>query len=152
MPEDEADELSQAEIESLLSQASELTTQQPADGGREDAAASSSESSIFAGGLSPADLASLDDDSIPQERIMTADEASEVLGDVPVEISIELGRVKLTIGELMDLRRGAVVDLDRLAGEPVDVLANGTVVARGEVVLVNDYYSVRITDIVDEDQ
>ncbi|MBN1809617.1 MAG: flagellar motor switch protein FliN [Planctomycetes bacterium] len=83
---------------------------------------------------------------------MTADEASEVLGDVPVEISIELGRVKLTIGELMDLRRGAVVDLDRLAGEPVDVLANGTVVARGEVVLVNDYYSVRITDIVDEDQ
>lgn len=72
----------------------------------------------------------------------------EALRDVPVTISLELGRTRLSIGELLQLNPGSVVELDRLAGEPLDVRVNGTLIARGEVVVVDERYGIRLTEIL----
>lgn len=68
--------------------------------------------------------------------------------DVPITISMEIGRTKLTIRNLLQLNQGSVVELDRLAGEPMDVLVNGTLIAQGEVVVVNEKFGLRLTDII----
>ncbi len=68
--------------------------------------------------------------------------------DVPVTISMEIGRTKITIRNLLQLNQGSVVELDRLAGEPMDVLVNGTLIAQGEVVVVNEKFGLRLTDII----
>ena len=68
--------------------------------------------------------------------------------DIPVTLSMELGRTKMTINNLLKLNQGSVVELERLAGEPLDVLVNGCLVAHGEVVVVNDRFGVRMTDIL----
>ena len=73
---------------------------------------------------------------------------SEVLQNMPVTISVEVGRASLKIRDLMRLTQGSVVELDRLAGEPLDLLVNNTLVAQGEVVLVNERYGVRLTSVV----
>ena len=73
---------------------------------------------------------------------------SELLKNIPVTISIEVGRTSLKIKDLMMLTQGSIVELDRLAGEPLDLLVNSTLVAQGEVVLVNDRYGMRLTQIV----
>jgi flagellar motor switch protein FliN/FliY len=72
----------------------------------------------------------------------------DLVMDIPVTLSVELGRTKIQIKELLQLAQGSVVDLDRLAGEPMDVLVNGFLIARGEVVMVNDNFGIRLTDIV----
>lgn len=68
--------------------------------------------------------------------------------DVPVTISMEIGRTQITIRNLLQLNQGSVVELDRLAGEPMDVLVNGTLIAKGEVVVVNEKFGIRLTDII----
>lgn len=68
--------------------------------------------------------------------------------DIPVTLSMELGRTKMTINNLLKLNQGSVVELERLAGEPLDMLVNGCLVAHGEVVVVNDRFGVRLTDIL----
>ena len=68
--------------------------------------------------------------------------------DVPVTIAMEIGRTRINIRNLLQLNQGSVVELDRLAGEPMDVLVNGTLVAQGEVVVVNEKFGIRLTDIV----
>jgi flagellar motor switch protein FliN/FliY len=68
--------------------------------------------------------------------------------DVPVTIAMEIGRARINIRNLLQLNQGSVVELDRLAGEPMDVLVNGTLVAQGEVVVVNETFGIRLTDIV----
>lgn len=68
--------------------------------------------------------------------------------DVPVTISMEVGRSHISIRDLLQLNQGAVVELDRLEGEPMDVLVNGTLIAQGEVVVVNDKFGIRLTDII----
>jgi flagellar motor switch protein FliN/FliY len=68
--------------------------------------------------------------------------------DVPVTISMEIGRTKIAIRNLLQLNQGSVVELDRLAGEPMDVLVNGTLIAQGEVVVVNEKFGLRLTDII----
>jgi flagellar motor switch protein FliN/FliY len=68
--------------------------------------------------------------------------------DVPVTMSLEVGRARLTIGELLQLGPGSIVELDRAAGEPLDVLLNGRLVARGEVVVTDDRFGIRLLDIV----
>ena len=68
--------------------------------------------------------------------------------DVPVTISMEIGRTRINIRNLLQLNQGSVVELDRLAGEPMDVLVNGTLIAQGEVVAVNEKFGIRLTDIV----
>ncbi|KTD16507.1 flagellar motor switch protein FliN [Legionella jordanis] len=75
-------------------------------------------------------------------------EKMEVILDIPVAVTVEIGRTKMTIRNLLQLNQGGIVALDRLAGEPLDVLVNGTLVAHGEVVVVNDKFGVRLTDIV----
>ncbi len=72
----------------------------------------------------------------------------DLLLDVPLEVSVELGRSRLSIQNLLALGPGSVVELDKLAGDPLDILVNGRLVARGEAVVVNDKFGVRITDIV----
>lgn len=72
----------------------------------------------------------------------------DLLLDVPLDISVELGRSRMTIQELLALSPGSVIELDKIAGEPLDILINDRLVARGEAVVVNDKFGVRLTDIV----
>jgi flagellar motor switch protein FliN/FliY len=73
---------------------------------------------------------------------------ADVLQNISVSLSIEVGRAQIKIKDLMRLTQGSVVELDRIAGEPLDLLVNNTVVAQGEVVLVNDRYGIRLTRVV----
>ncbi|KTD78377.1 flagellar motor switch protein FliN [Legionella waltersii] len=75
-------------------------------------------------------------------------EKMELILDIPVSVTVEIGRTKMSIRNLLQLNQGGIVALDRLAGDPLDVLVNGTLVAHGEVVVVNDKFGVRLTDIV----
>ncbi len=72
----------------------------------------------------------------------------DMILDIPVQITVELGRTKLSIRNLLQLAHGSVVELEGLAGEPMDVLVNGTLIAQGEVVVVNDKFGIRLTDII----
>jgi flagellar motor switch protein FliN/FliY len=72
----------------------------------------------------------------------------QLLNNIPVSISVEVGRASLKIKDIMRLSQGAVIELERLAGEPLDLLVNNTLVAQGEVVLVNDRYGIRLTQVV----
>ena len=72
----------------------------------------------------------------------------DVILDVPVTLSLEVGRAQMSVGRLLRLSQGSVVELDRGAGEPLDVLVNGTLVAHGEIVIVNDKFGIRLTDVV----
>jgi flagellar motor switch protein FliN/FliY len=70
--------------------------------------------------------------------------------DIPVTIAMEVGRSKINIRNLLQLNQGSVVELDRVAGEPLDVLVNGTLIAHGEVVVVNDKFGIRLTDVISQ--
>lgn len=72
----------------------------------------------------------------------------DIIMDIPVRLSVELGRTRITIKQLLDLAQGSVVELDGLAGEPMDILINGYLIAQGEVVVLDDKYGIRITEIV----
>ena len=72
----------------------------------------------------------------------------DLLLDIPLEVTVELGRTRVPLRELLALAAGSVIELGKLAGEPLDVLVNGRLVARGECVMVNDKFGVRLTDIV----
>lgn len=76
------------------------------------------------------------------------DQNLEVILDIPVTVSMEIGRTKISIRNLLQLNQGSVVELDRLAGEPMDVLVNGTLIAHGEVVVVNEKFGIRLTDVI----
>lgn len=76
------------------------------------------------------------------------DSSMDVLLDVPLEISVELGRVKMVVRDVLDLGTGSIVEVDKAAGEPVDVMVNGRLVAKGEVVVIEDNFGVRITEIL----
>jgi flagellar motor switch protein FliN/FliY len=74
------------------------------------------------------------------------------LSDIPMELSVEIGRTHMTVGETLDLRVGSVVTLERLAGQTADLLVNGTAIAHGEVVVVDEQYGLRVTEIIDSQQ
>jgi flagellar motor switch protein FliN/FliY len=76
----------------------------------------------------------------------------DLLLDVPLELSVELGRARMTIQDLLGLGPGSVIELDKVAGEALDILVNDRLVARGEAVVVNDKFGVRITDIVSQSE
>lgn len=76
----------------------------------------------------------------------------DVILDIPVRISMEVGATQIPIRNLLQLNQGSVVELDRLAGEPLDVLVNGTLIAHGEVVMVNDKFGIRLTDVVSQSE
>ena len=88
------------------------------------------------------------DPNSTERKGSTDTEKMELILDIPVNVTVEIGRTKMTIRNLLQLNQGGIVALDRLAGEPLDVLVNGTLVAHGEVVVVNDKFGVRLTDIV----
>jgi flagellar motor switch protein FliN len=76
----------------------------------------------------------------------------DMILDIPVQLTVELGRTKIPIRNLLQLVQGSVVELDRLAGEPMDVLVNGCLIAQGEVVVVNDKFGIRLTDVIAPDE
>ncbi|MEX1058391.1 MAG: flagellar motor switch protein FliN [Natronospirillum sp.] len=76
----------------------------------------------------------------------------DVILDIPVSISMEVGRTDIAIRNLLQLNQGSVIELDRLAGEPLDVLVNGTLIAHGEVVMVNEKFGIRLTDVVSQQE
>jgi len=87
------------------------------------------------------------------EELEATGESGAALGlnnltDVPVKVTVEVGRAKLTLAELIELRSGSLVELDREAHEPADILVNGKVVARGEIITMDDSYGVRITSLI----
>jgi len=77
--------------------------------------------------------------------------AMNLVKDIPVTLSIELGRASMSIKRLLELDQGAVIELDRMVDEPMDVLVNGTLVARGEVVVIDDTFGVRLTEVAGPD-
>jgi len=95
-----------------------------------------------------AELEEFDSDASP----LTGDEKEKLdsILDIPVVISMEVGRSKISIRNLLQLNQGSVVELDRIAGEPLDVMVNGTLIAHGEVVVVNDKFGIRLTDVISQ--
>ncbi len=86
--------------------------------------------------------------NLQDESSIIGDGSLDMILDIPVTIAMELGRTKISIKNLLQLNQGSVVELDRLAGEPMDVLVNNTLVAHGEVVVVNEKFGIRLTDVV----
>jgi len=82
------------------------------------------------------------------EGVGDAHPSIDVILDVPVTLSLEVGRARMSVGKLLRLSQGSVVELDRAAGEPLDVLVNGALVAHGEIVVINDKFGIRLTDVV----
>ena len=88
-------------------------------------------------------------ESLTADATATATELNlDVILDVPVSLSLEVGRARIPIRNLLQLNQGSVVELERGAGDPLDVYVNGTLIAQGEVVVVNDRFGVRLTDVV----
>jgi len=96
------------------------------------------------------ELEELEEDSSP----ITGEEKRKLdtILDIPVTISMEVGRSNITIRNLLQLNQGSVVELDRVAGESLDVLVNGTLIAHGEVVVVNDKFGIRLTDVISQNE
>lgn len=86
-------------------------------------------------------------DQAPADRVDLRANLDVIL-DVPVTLSLEVGRARMNVGRLLSLTQGSVVELDRQAGEPLDVLVNGALVARGEIVMIGDKFGIRLTDVV----
>ncbi|HQN64418.1 MAG TPA: flagellar motor switch protein FliN [Methylophilus sp.] len=83
-----------------------------------------------------------------QNKLHESQNDIDFILDIPVQLTVELGRTKIAIKNLLQLAQGSVVELDGLAGEPMDVLVNGCLIAQGEVVVVNDKFGIRLTDII----
>ena len=91
-------------------------------------------------------------DELTEDAPITVDEKRKLdtILDIPVTISMEVGRSHISIRNLLQLNQGSVVELDRVAGESLDVLVNGTLIAHGEVVVVNDKFGIRLTDVISQ--
>jgi len=96
-------------------------------------------------GYEAAPLDELTDESV---RVADSNMDMDMILDIPVTISMEIGRTHISIRNLLKLNQGSVIELDRLAGEPLDVLVNGTLIAHGEVVVVNEKFGIRLTDVI----
>lgn len=100
------------------------------------------------GGAQAVDLEEFDEPSKGDHKGAEGRPDLDVILDIPVSISMEVGRTSITIRNLLQLNQGSVIELDRLAGEPLDVLVNGTLIAHGEVVVVNEKFGIRMTDVI----
>jgi len=111
----------------------------------EDAGKSSSHS-----GMDNVQTAELEE--LSEDKPVTEEEKRKLdaILDIPVTISMEVGRSQISIRNLLQLNQGSVVELERVAGEPLDVLVNGTLIAHGEVVVVNDKFGIRLTDVISQ--
>jgi len=129
---------------------SEQTDQQEAGAVDDRADAMAEQAVAEAPGEQPAQAAAAEFDRLEDTSSGPAaeEENLDVILDIPVTISMEIGRTNISIRNLLQLNQGSVVELDRLAGEPMDVLVNGTLVAHGEVVVVNEKFGIRLTDVI----
>lgn len=105
----------------------------------------SSQAASGTGDMARAQFQNLNDDSTGDAQ---GDKNMDMILDIPVNLSVEIGRTKISIRNLLKLNQGSVVELNRLAGEPMDIFVNGTLIAHGEVVVVNDKFGIRLTDVI----
>jgi flagellar motor switch protein FliN/FliY len=94
------------------------------------------------------DISTVAFDELTDDSPAGSDPKLDVIMDIPVTLSMEVGNTDISIRNLLQLSQGSVVELDRVAGEPLDVLVNGTLIAHGEVVVVNERYGIRLTDVI----
>ena len=130
---------------------SEQTTDTPSDAGQDSAAASAvagKGDSGAAQGEAGYERAEFQDLANEPGALRAAEANLDVILDIPVTLSMEVGRTEVPIQDLLSLNRGSVVELDRIAGEPMDVLINGTLIAHGEVVVINEKFGIRLTDVI----
>ena len=126
-----------------------------ADAMAEQADSEEAEAAEAAAAAEKAELEQLDADAVnselsDEELIAAGGEKLDAILDIPVSISMEVGRSNITIRNLLQLNQGSVIELDRVAGESLDVLVNGTLIAHGEVVVVNDKFGIRLTDVISQ--
>ena len=112
-----------------------MAEQAAAEGGGGEAASAPAEQAQF--------------DNLQAEQGLTGEGAGlDTILDIPVSLTVEIGHTQISIRNLLQLNQGSVVELDRLAGEPLDVMVNNTLVAHGEIVVVNEKYGIRLTDVI----
>jgi flagellar motor switch protein FliN/FliY len=130
-----------ADVQASVVQQSDMVADEDVEEDQEEVAAPA------AGGTasSPLNLVSFDED---YGNNVDAIEGFERVQDIPLEITVELGRTRLLIRDILELGVGSIIELEKMAGEPVDLLANGLLIARGEVVVIEDNFGVRITEII----
>jgi flagellar motor switch protein FliN/FliY len=117
--------------------------------GDDDAAAEETPKNKEKSNVAPASFEEFDEGDQHQLQSLGDSESNlDLILDVPVTVSMEVGRTQVPIRTLLQLSQGSVVELDRLAGEPLDVLVNGTLIAHGEVVVVNEKFGIRLTDVI----
>jgi flagellar motor switch protein FliN/FliY len=108
----------------------------------------STDSLMGTNGIAKKDEQRLEFDTLNEGTGEPADVSLEMILDVPVTLAMEVGRTRISIRNLLQLNQGSVVELDRTTGEPLDVYVNGTLIAHGEVVVVNDKFGIRLTDVI----
>jgi len=133
--------LSQADLDALIAAAGQAVEEQ--QGSEEDP-----EPSEAAPGMAGIDLPSFAPAAPPPPLSYDTGGGMGRVRDIPLEVTVELGRTRLLIRDIMDLSAGSIIELDKIAGEPVDLFANGMLVARGEVIVIDDNFGVRVTEII----
>ena len=155
MEKKESGDVSQGDIDKLLDEVEQEETKEPAA----DAAGAEESNGVEAPSASedqaaePEPVESPQLEPTPPERKGSGLENARDLGflmDIPLRVSVEVGRTKMNIGDLLGLGPGSVVELEKLAGEPLDVFINQRLVARGEAVIINEKFGVRLTDVVSQ--
>jgi len=144
--EDTGDDWAEAMNEQSDAEAS--ATEESADGGDADWGAALEEQATQEATDSEIEQAPMQNLVAEEGGVNMGDANLDVILDIPVNISMEIGASKISIRNLLKLNQGSVVELERLAGEPLDVLVNGTLIAHGEVVVVNEKYGIRLTDVI----
>ncbi|GED22857.1 flagellar motor switch protein FliN [Halomonas halmophila] len=140
MSEQEGDSASENAAEQADPWAEALAEQDAAEGTDTEASDASSEAARAACDSVFQPLEQGDNAALPRDL--------EMIMDIPVKLTVELGRTRLTIKQLLELAQGSVIELEGLAGEPMDILINGYLIAQGEVVVIEDKYGIRITEII----
>ena len=126
----------------------------PAEGGADDdwgaalAEQEAADQTATASNAAPAQPVAQIFQNLSPDSVQPAANNLDLILDIPVQLNVELGRTKIAIRNLLQLAQGSVVELDGLAGQPMDVLVNGCLIAQGEVVVVNDKFGIRLTDII----
>ena len=126
--------------------AEQATAEATDDWGAAMAEQTSAESSVLQGGN--VEQAQVFTEFTAKNKLQNTQNDIDFILDIPVQLTVELGRTKIAIKNLLQLAQGSVVELDGMAGEPMDVLVNGCLIAQGEVVVVNDKFGIRLTDII----
>jgi flagellar motor switch protein FliN/FliY len=148
---DKKDEQELSEDEKLAAEWEAAMEESGDEGGHEDewsaAMAEAGESGGADNGVQTAPMEEFETGTQPAQGDSLSPDIDVIL-DIPVTISMEVGNTQIPIRNLLQLNQGSVIELDRLAGEPLDVLVNGTLIAHGEVVMVNEKFGIRLTDVI----